>query len=379
MAIILTLTGLTCHPREQANKLAFNRDRLVSAEAKETISSAELKQTYGQLADYIKNGYTAYRITYNTTHTNGKEIVASGAIFVPDITTELPLFNYNHGTYFPSQEKEAPSYLGFSYELIMGKLYAGAGYLVVMPDYPGYGASKNIAHPYGAYHEIAGSVIDMLYAVKEFCAKQDITLSGKNFFSGWSEGAAVALATVKALEEDHKGEFSPTATVLNAGPYYSSGFVHHILDARQPLKHMNTYAWILQSYNSIYRINRPLNYYFNEPAATDLQNGPEMSIPRDPQELFTGTFISNYKSGKDTALENALVRNDLWNWKPGSKIVFCHGDKDDYVPLFNSEKAYSAMKAKGADVTLHVFKGANHSSGILNFVRVAFNHFEKAR
>ncbi|MGZ8517349.1 MAG: hypothetical protein ACXWWD_08365, partial [Chitinophagaceae bacterium] len=168
MAIILTLTGLTCHPREQANKLAFNRDRLVSAEAKEKISSAELKQTYGQLADYIKNGYTAYRITYNTTHTNGKEIVASGAIFVPDITTELPLFNYNHGTYFPSQEKEAPSYLGFSYELIMGKLYAGAGYLVVMPDYPGYGASKNIAHPYGAYHEIAGSVIDMLYAVKEF-------------------------------------------------------------------------------------------------------------------------------------------------------------------------------------------------------------------
>lgn len=379
IAIILMLTGLACHPREQENKLAFNRDRLVSSEAKEKISSAELKQTYGQLADYIKNGYTAYRITYNTSNTNGKEIVASGAIFVPDITTALPLFNYNHGTYFPSQEKEAPSYLGFSYELIMGKLYAGAGYLVVMPDYTGYGASKNIAHPYGAYHEIAGSVIDMLYAVKEFCTKQGITLSGKNFFSGWSEGAAVALATVKSLEEDHKGEFSPTATVLNAGPYYSSGFVHHILDARQPLKHINTYVWILQSYNSLYKINRPLNYYFNEPAATDLQKGPEMSIPRDPQELFTERFISNYKSGKDTALENALVKNDLWNWKPGSKIVFCHGDKDDYVPLFNSEKAYSAMKAKGADVTLQVFKGANHSSGVLNFVRVAFNYFEKAR
>jgi len=261
----------------------------------------------------------------------------------------------------------------------MGKLFAGAGYLVVMPDYLGYGVTKNVAHPYGAYHEIAGSVIDMLYAIKEFCRKYEITLSGKNFFSGWSEGAAVAMATVKSLEADHKEEFLPTATVVNAGPYYSSGFVHHVLDARQPLTHMNTYVWILQSYNALYNINRPLSYYFNEPAATHLQNGPETTISRDPQQLFTQSFISNYKNGKDTALQNALLRNDLWDWKPGSKIVFCHGDKDDYVPLFNSEKAYSTMKAKGADVALQVFKGQNHSSGVLNFVRVAFNYFEKAR
>lgn len=379
MAIVLTLTSLTCHPKEKGNKPIIKKDRLVSAEVKDKISDAELKQAYGQLAAYIKNGYTAYRITYNTTNTDGKEIVASGAIFVPDTNTALPLFNYNHGTYFPSQEKEAPSYFGYSYELLMGKLFAGAGYLVVMPDYLGYGATKNIAHPYGAYHEIAGSVIDMLYAVKEFCRKYEITLSGKSFFSGWSEGAAVAVATVKSLEADHKGEFLPTATVVNAGPYYSSGFVHHVLDARQPLTHMNTYVWILQSYNALYNINRPLSYYFNEPAATHLQNGPETTISRYPQQLFTQTFISNYKNGKDTALQNALLRNDLWNWKPGSKIVFCHGDKDDYVPLFNSEKAYSTMKAKGADVILQVFKGQNHSSGVLNFVRVAFNYFEKAR
>jgi len=379
MAIILTLTGLACHSKEQVSKPVIKKDRLVTAEAKDKVSAAELKGSYGQLAAYIRNGYTAYRITYNTTNTDGKEIVASGAIFVPDTNTALPLFNYNHGTYFPSQEKEAPSYLGYSYELIMGKLFAGAGYLVVMPDYLGYGTTKNIAHPYGAYHEIAGSVIDMLYAVKEFCAKHDITLSGKNFFGGWSEGAAVALATVKTLEADHKGEFPPTATVVNAGPYYSSGFVHHILDARQPLTHMNTYVWILQSYNSLYNINRPLSYYFNEPAATHLQDGPETDIPRDPQQLFTETFINNYNSGKDTALQNALLRNDLWNWKPASKIVFCHGDRDDYVPLFNSEKAYSAMKEKGSDVKLQVFKGANHSSGVLDFVRVAFTNFEKAR
>jgi acetyl esterase/lipase len=142
---------------------------------------------------------------------------------------------------------------------------------------------------------------------------------------------------------------------------------------------MNTYVWILQSYNKLYNINKPLNYYFNEPAATDLKEGPETYISRDPQKLFTQTFRDNYKAGKDTALQNALLRNDLWNWKPSSRIVFCHGDKDDYVPLFNSEKAYAAMKEKGADVSLQVFKGQNHSSGIINYVREAFTNFEKAR
>lgn len=375
MAIALLLTGLACHPNENVR----SKERLISAEMKEKTGAQELKETYSQLAGYIKNGYTSYRITYHTTDISSKEIAASGAIFIPDTSMALPLFNYNHGTIFPSQEKQAPSYFGYSYELIMGKLFAGAGYLVVMPDYVGYGAANAMDHPYGAYHEIARSVIDMLQAVKEFCTKNNIALSGKNFFSGWSEGAAVALATVKALEETNNTDFAPSATVVNAGPYYSSGFIHRILDAKTQLRHMNTYVWILQSYNKLYNINKPLNYYFKEPAATGLKDGPEISIPRDPKELFTSTFISNYKNGKDTALQNALERNDLWNWKPGSKIVFCHGDKDDYVPIFNSEKAYDAMKAKGADVSLQVFRGRDHSSGVMEFLRVAFSNFEESR
>ena len=113
-----------------------------------------------------------------------------------------------------------------------------------------------------------------MYAVKEFCNKNDITLSGKNFFSGWSEGAAVAVATVKDLEENYKGEFTPAATVVNAGPYYSSGFVNYILDSAKTLTYMSSYIWILQSYNRIYNINKPNDYYFTEPAATDLKDGP---------------------------------------------------------------------------------------------------------
>jgi pimeloyl-ACP methyl ester carboxylesterase len=377
--IIALIAGInSCSPASaRKNSDQANKPYLVSAEQKLKQTAEQVKESHTVTALFVKNGYTGYRITYKTTGTDGKELVASGAVFVPDVNGALSLLNYNHGTYFPSHERNAPSYLGTGDELSIGKLFAAAGYLVVMPDYVGYGASKKEKHPYGAYHLIAGSVIDMLRAVKEFCEKNDIPLSGKNFFSGWSEGAGVALATVKALEEDHKGEFTPTSTILNAGPYHTSGFVNHILDSKEPLRHMTSYIWILQTYNRIYNINKPTSYYFNEPTASELKKDPEAYIPRDPNELFTKSFIESYKAGKETELEKAMQANDLWNWKPKSRIVFCHGDKDDYVPLFNSEKAYNAMKAKGADVSLQVFKGATHKSSALGYVQQVFSELKK--
>jgi hypothetical protein len=153
-----------------------------------------------------------------------------------------------------------------------------------------------------------------------------------------------------------------------------------VVDAGKPLAHINSYAWILQSYNRFYKINKPLTYYFKEPAASKLQkNGPEANIPRDPGELFTDDFRNNFNAGKDSALQRAFVSNDLWDWIPSSTIVFCHGDKDDYVPLYNSEKAYREMKSHGANVRLRVFRGQNHSSGVLNFVQEAFQQFESDR
>ncbi|RYD86257.1 MAG: hypothetical protein EOP54_30625, partial [Sphingobacteriales bacterium] len=256
---------------------------LVSAEKKSTATADQLKTQFPQLSFVVKNGFTAYRITYNTTDALGKAVVASGAIFVPDVQQALPMLNYNHGTIFPSQEYQAPSYMRNNAESGIGKLFSAAGYLVVVPDYVGYGSSKKSPHPYGAYHIIANSVTDMLYAAREFCGDKKINLSGKNFFSGWSEGAAVALAVVKKLEASNDQNFVPTSSVLNAGPYYSSAFVDRILASETPLKYMPTYVWVLRSYNWIYGINRPDNYYFNEPAAGDLSKDAEAEITHDPK------------------------------------------------------------------------------------------------
>lgn len=108
-------------------------------------------------------------------------------------------------------------------------------------------------------------------------------------------------------------------------------------------------------------------------------DGTEAGITHSAKDLFNPSFRSSYKSGKETALVNALKENDLWTGKPESPVIFCHGDKDNYVPLFNSQKAYDEMKAKGADVELKIFKGKDHSSGVFNYLQTAFLEFEGKR
>jgi pimeloyl-ACP methyl ester carboxylesterase len=384
IAIAIMAALLSTAPVLLKKHAATNEDDkkyLVSAAVKIKSTADELRRDHKQLAMFVKNGYTAYRLTYNTVSPSGKAVVASGAVYVPDTKGALPLFNYNHGTIFPSKEGSAPSYMGaYDAEGGIGKLFAANGYLVVMPDYIGYGSTKNLEHPYGAYHINAGAVTDMLYAVKEFCRDKELTLSGKNFFSGWSEGAAVTLATVLDLEKNHDENFKPTATVLNAGPYYTSAFGKQVLDAAAPLHYMKSYSWVLQSYNSLYNINRPVTYYFTEPNAGMLKaEGPEADITHSAKELFTAGFRNDFNTGKDTAMMNALKANDLWTGKPESPVIFCHGDEDNYVPLFNSQKAYDEMKAKGADVQLKIFKGQNHTSGVFNYLQTAFMAFEGKR
>lgn len=353
---------------------------LVSFEKKLTFTAAQLKNKYGIISGHIKNGFSAYRLIYKTRNVDGREVVASGAVIVPDVKEPLPLMNYNHGTYFPSNERSAPGYVSqYNSEVLLGGLFSSMGYLIVMPDYIGYGASKDLPHPYCAYNFIAATCIDMLRATREFCDSQKIKLNNKNFFTGWSEGGGVALAVVKNIEEKFPNEFTVTAAAPMAGAYYSTGFAEYVLNDKDDFPYINSYAWVLQSYNWLYKINKPLSYYFNEPYASRLEKNPEATIPLNPDALFTPAFKASYTAGREQALKKALEENDLWNWKPKAKIVLCHGERDNYVPFFNSKKTYEAMKAKGADVTLAAYAARGHSDCMPQYLETIFSTFEKLR
>ena len=310
-----------------------------------------------------------YKLTYTTRNTDGQLLTASGALLLPVTPQALPLLSYQHGTISPDGEERAPSYYSASSEVYSAmSVLASTGYLVSAPDYIGYGASKAVPHPYEHASSLASASLDMMRAAKEFCEKEKVALNKKNFLLGYSEGGYATMALHKLIEEKFPAEFAVTASAPGAGAYHKTAFANYILGSNQQLDFLSSYVWVLDTYNRVYNINRAPGYYFNQPWATELQANPFSDVPETSNELFTSTFRTSILNKADAPMAAAFRDNDIYDWQPKAPLALFHGTADDYVPYFNSEDAYNAMRARGAtQVTLRPIQGGNHFTSVAQY------------
>ena len=87
---------------------------------------------------------------------------------------------------------------------------ASMGYLVVVPDYLGFGTS-NVMHPYTHAVPLISSIIDIMRAGISFSSQNQIALDGRIFLTGYSEGGYATLVTQRAIEAEYSQEFNLTA------------------------------------------------------------------------------------------------------------------------------------------------------------------------
>jgi alpha-beta hydrolase superfamily lysophospholipase len=315
-----------------------------------------------------------YCLTYTTRNVDGAAITASGALLVPVAVAALPVISYQHGTIVPASESQAPSYYNSGSELWSAvSVLAATGYVVSAPDYIGYGASKNLPHPYEHGATLASASADMLLAAREFCQQQHIRLNQKNFLLGYSEGGYATMALHKLLEEKYAAQLPVTASAPGAGAYHKTAFARYILTTAKPLNFLSTYVWVLDTYNRIYGLKRPYAYYFQEPYATRLTANPRGPVPALAGQLFAPGFRQAVLDNSDAALLAAFRANDLYDWKPKAPLALFHGTADDYVPFFNSQDAYDAMRARGVmQVQLMPIEGGNHFTSITSYTLQAF-------
>jgi alpha-beta hydrolase superfamily lysophospholipase len=252
-------------------------------------------------------------------------------------------------------------------------LLASTGYVVAAPDYIGYGASKAQPHPYEHGASLASASVDMLRASRQFCQQQQVQLNRKNFLLGYSEGGYATMALHKLMEEKHANEFTVTASAPGAGAYHKTAFANYILNSTQPLNFLSSYVWVLDTYNKVYNINRPAAYYFNQPYATQLQSNPFSAVPNQASQLFTQQFRTAILNNTDQAMLAAFRDNNVHDWKPTAPVALFHGTDDDYVPFFNSQDAYNAMRARGAtQVQLRPIQGGNHFTSAAQYTLEAY-------
>ncbi len=349
-------------------------------------SQADLRNRFTGVSSvlqvFIRNDIRVYRIEYNTTNTDGKLIRASGALLIPTGNAvqnkALPLLSMQHGTI--TDEGGAPSnYTPGNEAYTYGSVFASQGYIISAPDYIGYGASKDLPHPYEHNKSLASASLDMLRASREFIADNKLNWDSRLFVAGYSEGGYATMALQKKIEEETNGEFNLVASSCGAGAYDKPAFMREIINSRTSgVGHINRlYVWVLTTYDRIYGLNRPATTYFKSPYAAQVTaQGNNTDITVSLNTTFTDSFKAAVNNGTDQAFLKAVQDNDIHDWKPRTPTRLYHGDADDTVFYLNSVNAYEAMQKRGAlNVELKPLRGANHATGIIGFITGTYEFF----
>jgi hypothetical protein len=199
----------------------------------------------------IISDVTVYKIVYKTTVDN-QDINASGLVCVPATPGDYPVLSFQNGT--NTLNSDAPSVFpnDFSYQMI--ELIASLGYIVVISDYPGFGASVSIPHPYLVKEPTVTSLVDNLYAVRELAASElpGINEINEYYLLGYSQGGWATLALDKALETSYSGDFNLVGSACGAGPY-------NIYLLMQGMINVTTYPMPVYLIQSVYQY---CNRYF---------------------------------------------------------------------------------------------------------------------
>ena len=140
----------------------------------------------------------SYRLEYLTTDADGREVRASGLVSVPQKSAggKSPVLSYQHGSIF--RDAEAPSNNAVASEVAV--VLASLGYIVLAPDYVGFGASRGTPHPYLLSAPSAAATVDFLTAARTWRGQANVADNGQLFLTGYSEGGYVTMAAHRAMQ-----------------------------------------------------------------------------------------------------------------------------------------------------------------------------------
>src|SRR5665648_28493 len=365
-----------------------NYEYFISNELKTTITTAQAVANFTKLStDAANAANVAYLITsvvevhkliYKTTFHNN-DIEASGLVCMPKTAGNYPVLSFQNGT--NTLHSMAPT------EAVDDDLYstieslASMGFIVVIPDYIGFGASPQLEHPYLDKQTTTQSILDLIRAAKEFGTEDQIAAKPTTdlFLFGYSQGGWATLALQKTIEENYTSEFNLIASSCGAGPYSIENMNNYI-------NSLTTYqtpyflAYLLNSYHSSETVNEPLSDYFQEPYASKIPglfdgnhsgSSIDAELTTNLDNLLTSEFRTEFDSNtKFDGLRNSFSVNSVTAWNISTPTHLYHGEEDQVIPFSISQTMFDEFKTAGvpdSKIQLIPIPGANHTSGVDQF------------
>lgn len=380
-----------CGQDDEAVLTPSFESKLVSAQTVITRPSGELRGLLGSFesnlpVEAIIHDVTMFKVDYTTMY-KGQSITASGTAFVPantDPEASFPTMSFQHGTI--ASNREAPSQLGIGD--IQNLLYsgmAGAGFVVVVPDFIGFGTSVDIVHPYYVEEPTAQAIIDMIRAGGEIALENEITLTQDLFLSGYSQGGYATMAAHKYLEESGMEWYELKKSYPSSGGY-------DVLGVRDYFFSLETYdqpfflAFVAEAYRTYYDWDaNVLSILFQEPYASLIptlfdgsNSGGQVNdqLTTEISSLVTEEFLANPDAPQFAFVTEAFQANTLLDWTPTVSIALFHGDADVTVPYQNSVDSYNSFISTGTSedvMTFTTLPGATHGSGFFPYLEIVLN------
>ena len=346
-------------------------------------SSGELKTFLGQSGlgidtDQLIYDVSVWRITYKTIY-KGDTIVASSMVFTPETTDEISTISFQHGTIADNASAPTQSSITDG-SIILYSAMASGGFVTVVPDFIGFGASVDIIHPY--YHEYytATSIVNAIYASKQLADAQELNIDNELYLAGYSQGGHATMAAHKFYEEEGMEFYELKASFPASGGYDVSGFGQYFLV--QETYHQPFFlGFVAMSFKTTYDFPEEMSHFFNEPYATRIPtlfdgafSGNEINelLTTNISDYLNPNFINSSKEDIEyTFIYDLLEENSLLDWTPTIRMYMYHGNADITVPYQNSVDSYAKLIQNGASesiVTFETFEGANHGTGIAPYI-----------
>ncbi len=314
----------------------------------------------------VRYGATFYKVNYTSPDAKGALDTLSGLLVVPDEENLVyPVLVYQHGT--SDCKTCVPSRFGSNggSEGQIGLLFAGMGFVSLLPDFVGMGDARGF-QTYVHASTTFSATDDMVNAIRDWAPDNDLSLNNQLFITGYSQGGYASMVFQQGMQQKY-GASSVTAATHLSGPYSLSGAMRDLMLGEDIYLAPAFIAVTVLGMNEVYGFYNKLEDIFNTAYIADIQsyynNAISLSTLNERllvklvtntgilliKGLFRADVLDAIVNDPEHPVNQILRENDAYKWTPESptRIFYCKGD--DIVPYQNSVIARDSMYARGAD------------------------------
>lgn len=376
--------------------ISCGEDESPAVEKSILVSDTQLlTRTSGDLRTFLSNteinfpneaieyDVTIYKVEYTASY-KGEEITASGLVMLPDVDEPVPMLSFQHGTIVA--HNRAPSAQPISStEWILYAGIAATGYVMVIPDFFGFGSSTSLLHPYYVEEPSATAVVEMIRAAHQFSIEEDVKLSGKLFLAGYSQGGYMTIAAHKAIENEPLTGLELVKSYPAAGGYIIKGVQEYFFS-------LETYhqpffiGFVTEAYRSWYDWTELRSLIFQSPydaVMEDLFDGSltgnqiNMQLTDTLGNLLQPDLLATIDTNSDYAfMVDAFIENGLDDFIPTIPMSLYHGTADITVPYQNSLDYIDYLRDNGVSESLVSFtsvEGGTHLTAVGPYIEMVLD------